>query len=103
MVGVRILNLSSKDTSVRFITNGLQLGSDAVNISTFAYRMIKGKKIKEAMGNRLNTIKKDLLDSFSRLAASQDDIEAKNKLISYVGEKSTSDYLYWLESKSKEN
>ena len=58
--------------------------------------MIKGKKIKEKMDDRLNIIKKDLLKAFSRLAASPDDIEAKNKLISYVGEKSTDDYLYWL-------
>ena len=96
MVGVRVINLSSKDRSVRFITNGLQLGSDAINITTFAYRMLKGKKIKEEMDKRINIINKDLLKAFSRLEASQDDIEAKNKLISYVGEKSTNDYLRWL-------
>ncbi len=103
MGSARVINLSSKDKSVRFISNGLLLGSDAINIITIGYKMYKEKKLKKELEERIGFIKSELLNLFSRLEVSKDDMATKNKLITFVGEKSTNDYLNWLESKSKGN
>ena len=101
MGSARVLNLSSKDTSTRFISNSLLLGSDVINISAVGYKLYKEKKIKKELNERINFIKSELVNIFSRLESSKDDIEAKNKLVNFVGENSVNDYLNWLESKSK--
>lgn len=100
---IRILNLShyAADGSSRFVTNGLNLSSDLLNVATVAYKLHKTKKTKKELEGRINFIKSTLLEVFSRLNISKDDIEAKNKLISFVGEKSANDYLNWLEINSK--
>lgn len=103
MVSVRILNLSSNDSSIKFLTNGLQLGSDAINITTIGYKMYKEKKLKKEIEERINFIKSELFNLFARLESSSDDVEAKNRLIGLVGENSTNDYLNWLGSKAKGN
>ena len=103
MGSARVLNLSSKDNSIRFIGNGLLLGSDAINITTIGYKIYKEKKIKKEIEGRINSIKSELFNIFGRLETAKDDIEAKNRLTTLVGENSTNDYLNWLESKSKEH
>ena len=100
MGSARVINLSSKDKSVRFISNGLLLGSDAINITTIGYKMYKEKKIKKEIEERVSSIKSELFNLFARLESSSGDIEAKNRLTSFVGENSTNDYLKWLETKS---
>lgn len=103
MGSARVINLSSRDTSVRFITNGLLLGSDAINITTIGYKIYKEKKIKKEIEDRINFIKSELFHIFNQLETNRDNVEAKDKLTALVGENSTNDYLTWLESKSKEN
>lgn len=98
---IRIINLSSTDSSVRFITNGINLGSDIINVATIGYKIYKIKKVKAQLENKVNKIKFELVDVFNRLTKSKDDIEAKQKLVSYIGEKSTNDYLNWLGRDSK--
>ena len=96
---IRVLNLShyGLDMSARFVTNGINLGSDLLNVITVSYKLQESKKIKMQLENRINLIRADLMKVVSRLVNSKDDLEAKNRLISLVGEKSTNDYLSWLE------
>ena len=96
---VRILNLNhyGLDRSARFVTNGINLGADALNVATVGYKIYKAKKIKKELEERINIIKLDLFNAVTRLANSRDDIDAKSKLISLVGETSANDYLKWLE------
>ena len=103
MGSARVLNLSSKDKSIRFIGNGLLLGSDAINLTTIGYKIYKEKKIKKEIEDRINFIKSELFHIFNQLETNRDNVEAKDKLTALVGENSTNDYLTWLESKSKEN
>lgn len=104
MISVRVLNLShfGIDMSARFVTNSLQLGSDAINISTLGYKIYRGKKIKQKLEKRVNEITKDILNAFSRLNNSFDDSGAKNLLVSYVGEKSVNDYLQWITNRTSQ-
>ena len=103
MGSTRVINLSSKDPSVKFTTNSLLLGSDAISITVIGYKMYKEKKIKKELKERVNFLKSELMHLFTRLETAKDDIEAKNKLTNLVGENFTNDYLNWLENKSKEN
>ena len=100
---IRILNLShyGADNSARFVTNGLNLGSDVLNIATAGYRIHKTKKIKEQVENRISLIKSELSKIISVLTTSVDNIEARDKLINLVGEKSANDYLSWLKVNTK--
>lgn len=100
---IRIINLShyGLDMSARFVTNGINLGSDLLNVTTVGYKLYKVKKIKEELESRIDLIKKQFFEVLSRLNSSKDDIEARNKLTSLVGEKSANDYLNWLEMNAK--
>lgn len=97
--GVRIISLSSSDSSVRFIANGINLGADILNLATFGYKIHKIRKVKSQLEDRISLIKSELRDVFLRLEKTKDDVDAKNKLIGLVGEKATIDYLRWVELK----
>lgn len=94
---IRIVALSSRDSSVHFITNGINLGADTIGIFVTSYELYKTKRLRNKLEKRVKEIKNDLLDIFSKLETSRVDIDAKNSLISLVGKKSTNEYMNWLE------
>ena len=56
---IRVINLShyGLDMSSRFVTNGINLGSDLLNVATVSYKLYKVKKVKEQIDERINKIK----------------------------------------------